>query len=898
MNSSALDTDVSDAPSPCPTCGADLGGPFSAGICLSCLLSPDALSPSVEPALGAGVALGPYQIVASLGAGGMGQVFRAWDTRLCRYVAIKMLPTALAADPQRIRRLEREARIVARLNHPHICAIHDIGHENGSPFIVMEFLEGETLADRLARGPMPLDDALTLAMQIADGLDRAHRHGIAHRDLKPANIMLTPSGVKLLDFGLAALRDEWQSPRAADASIERELRLAGTVPYMAPEQIEGEKADVRSDVFAFGLLLRELSNHPALDRVIAHCLRKDPEERWQSLRDVVFELTWIREELARQPAVGLPAPRRRVSLAFTLAATASIISLGLALALLSEAARRPAPARPVRFIAGPPIIDGITASSGLAFVSPDGQRLAWVVVGTNGTTGLAVQLLESTRSTYLAGTDGARWPFWSPDSGSIAFFAQGSLKRVSASGGPVDTIAAAAFGEGGSWSRDGSIVFAPSRTGPLMSIAAAGGVPRPITTLDQSRGELAHRWPTFLPDGRHFVYFASSDHPDARGLYVGDLSSSDRRWLGATDSGAAYAPTGHLLFTRGVMLLAQPFDVGAMRLTGDPFVVQERVYPPTNVGPPCFSLSSTGILVFHVARLFRHQLAWFNRSGGQMDIALEAGSYFSPVLSPDGSRVALERHDPNTWELGVWQFDLARKVLSRATETSMSISPLWSPDGKSIAFSSGRGEAQGIYRVASRGGKAELLLSDAKTLLLTDWSPDRRVLLFQTHDEATKDDVWVLPVEEKRRPFPYLRSRFNEGQARFSPNGRWIAYVSDESGRSEVYVQPFPATGERWQISNDGGREPTWRRDGRELFYLAADRRLMAVPVQTLSRFTVGMGAELFRFPSDAPTENRISYAPSPDGQRFLVNVAAPDRVRLPPLETNVVMNWRSPASR
>lgn len=866
--------------SPCASCGGVVAGSDALdGLCPGCLLV--AACESEAPAgaaLEPGVALGPYEIVTALGRGGLGQVYLGWDTRLCRTVAIKVLDASHGLDPERTRRLEREARILAGLNHPRICAVYDIGCEGGLTYVVMEHLEGETLADRLTYGSLALAQALKIGVEIAEGLDGAHRHGITHRDLKPANIMITPGGVKVLDFG-----------------------VGGTRQYMAPEQIEG-KADVRSDVFAFGLVLREMLGEGTeaaapLTRIVQRCLRVDPEERWQSMRDVLFELTEIASDQERPPVSASAqtalwrSPRAMVSAFFI----GVLITLGASRFAVSALAEHDASASPaIRFIATLPTrAPDLSGLSDMAFVSPDGRLLVWVCGSGDGKTQLAVQVLASGETTALADTDAALWPFWSPDSRTIGFFTRSELRTVKATGGPVEIIAKVRNAAGGSWSTRGTIVFAPDRGGPLFEVPERGGEPRQLTQLDRDRGQRAHLWPAFLPDGRRFVYFASSDDAAHRGLYLGELGSPVLRWLGTADGAAVWAAPRHLLFTRGNMLIAQAVDLSTLSLSGDPHVLQQRVCGNSGIVPPCFSASTTGVLVYHVARLFRHQFSWFTRTGRQLDIPIEPGSYFSPVLSPDGMRVAIERHDPQTWQLGIWQFDLTRRMLSRVLDNPMTaVGPLWSPDGRAIAFSSSVETRHGVYVMNADSTSPQQMVSRSKRVLLTDWSTDRRRILFQERGDDTQDDVWVLKVDDRTQPTPVLQSRFSERQARFSPDGRWIAYSSDESGQPEVYVQPYPTTGAKWQVSNGGGREPSWRRDGRELFYLSADRRLMAVPLAVARGFSADGAIELFRVPADAPRENRISYAPTADGQRFLVNVAARDPIRRPLFETEIIVNW------
>ena len=897
------------------------------GLCTACLLSSALQDPAApdQGELTPGATLGPYEIVSMLGSGGMGRVYLAWDGRLCRTVAVKVLAAAVTADDERKRRLEREARIVAGLDHPQIGAVYDIGCEQGMTYVVMEHLDGETLATRLRRGPLPIADVLRYGMEMADGLDCAHRHGVTHRDLKPANIMLTRSGVTLLDFGLAA-RSHHRCVAGAEADGQMST-LGGTIQYMAPEQLESTIADVRSDVFAFGLVLYEMLTGRAafaagtreelmaavaaaqvppvsamrldvpitLERVVQRCVKRDPEERWQSLRDVGFELRTTLDDLTNpRPSSERAKPQRRWAVA--IGVMVLLISMAAA-PYVPVLANRAAPASAIRFAAtSPRPVSEFTGLGDTAYISPDGRSFAWVsVTGPNGKTMLYVQRLDSPDAKVLDGTDDAWSPFWSPDSKTIAFFTRDELRTVPAVGGSPETIAKAANAGGGTWSRRGTILFASSKTGPIYEVSARGGELRQVTTLDATGGEQGHLWPQYLPDGSSFVYFAANRDPERRGVFHQPRTTAAAQFIVKADGGAVWAPPDHLLFTRGGMLLTQRFDTAAVRMVGEPQMLQPRVCGADAILWPCFSASHNGVLVYHIARLFRHRFAWFSRSGQRSDVAIEPGSYFNPVLSPEGQRLAIERHDPQTWQLGIWQFNLEKRMLSRVTDMPLqTIAAVWSPDGQAIAFS-GFGESDyGIFVARTDAGPPRRLLSWPRNTLALDWSSDQQRLLFSTRGDTTGSDLWVLPVDQPQSAFPYLQSRFNERQARFSPNGRWVAYQSDEAGRPEVYIQPFPATGAKWQVSTDGGQQPAWRSDGRELFYLSADRRLMAAPIRLGASVHVDKAVELFRVPPDAPRDNRLSYAPSADGQRFLVNVAAADRPRLPLYQAEVLVNWRA----
>ncbi|MDA2930745.1 protein kinase [Acidobacteria bacterium AH-259-O06] len=880
--------------------------------------------------LASGTRLGPYEIITLLGAGGMGEVYRARDTRLDRTVAIKVLPSHLSDNPGLRQRFEREARTISRLNHPHICTLYDIGHHQGIDFLVMEYLEGKTLADRLAKGALPIDQALRYAVEIADALDKAHRQGVVHRDLKPGNIMLTETGAKLLDFGLAKLRPP---PAAAaslsalpteEASLTAEGTILGTFQYMAPEQLEGKEADARTDIFAFGALLYEmatgrkafegksqasliaaiLERHPppistlqpltppALDHAVRRCLAKEPDERWQSANDLTGELKWIVEAGSQ---AGLPAPvlarrRSRQRLGWIAAGALClplIATLSLSVIHLREV---PQEAHPMRFFVSPP--EQVTLAR-FPVISPDGKHLVFETRSADSPNLLWVRSLDSLTARSLPGTEGALYPFWSPDSRFIGFFSRGKLKKVPLSGGPPQTLCDAPAGRGGSWNRDGTIVFNPHWADPLQYVSAAGGEAKPLTELDESRGETAHRWPGFLPDGRHFFYLALSSQPENRGIYLASLDSKETKRLLSATLNAAYAEPGYLLFMRESTLMAQPFDKQGLELTGEAFPLAQNVdrTEHTYTTAASFSVSENGVLTYRSgSSLSRNQLVWFDREGKRLGPVGEPADYSNHALSPDGKRVAVGLRDPETQTRDIWLFDLARATSSRLTfDPADDLNPVWSPDGTRIAFTSDRKGPRDIYqKMASGTGQDELVLESGEQKSLTDWSADGRFLLYNAPNPQTRGDVWMLPLSEEGKPTPFLQQSFDQREAQFSPDGRWVTYYSNESGTRQVYVQPFPATGGKWQISTQGGVEPRWRRDGKELFYIAGSN-LMAVEVNTRgSSLEAGIPKVLFEA-SFAGLGTRNSYVVSADGRRFLIITPVEQAASSP---ITVVLNW------
>jgi eukaryotic-like serine/threonine-protein kinase len=896
--------------------------------------------------LAPGSKLGPYEIISSVASGGMGEVYRARDTRLGRIVAIKVLRADLSAKHDLRKRFEREARAVSSLSHPHICGLYDVGHENGVDFLVLELLEGETLADRLRRGALPLDQALRLGVEISTALESAHRRGVVHRDVKPGNIMLTKFGAKILDFGLASLKTGAGHATPTSLSLAptealpltAEAAVVGTVPYLSPEQIEGKEADARSDVFAAGVVLYEaltgrrpfggptsavvmaaiLKTAPpsisqlepgaprALDHVVERCLAKNPDDRWQSAHDIAIELEWIRDAaIATDTAPPARRPARRERLAWSLAAAAAVIALALA-TLLARSSRSPVPQAPIRFSLNVP--EG-TKVAGEPFwshpsISPDGRQVAFLA-DSEGTRALWVRRLDAPSAERLRGTEEALAPFWSPDSRSIGFFAGTKLKTIAASGGATrslcDVPGPAATGE---WGRDGTILFAvgeaPGHDG-LYRVPESGGAPVRMPIRDEeSQQEIGLAvFPSFLPDGKRFlfldvksatsgvIYLGSLDTSTARALF---RAGGEGQWL---DSQAEFALPGYILGVKENTLVVHPFDAASARLVGSPVPLVEGVAQFALAG--AFSASQNGALVYLPAGGEGSRLSWFDRSGRAINSVGAPSEYSDVCLSPDGGRAAVGIADPRTGLEDIWIFRFPEGTPTRLTMNPWNhMSPIWSPDGREIVFSaSGDGPPHLFRMILSEKEARELVAANGHVQWAEDWSPDGRTVMYVDRDPSKGSDIWTVNVEGDGEPIPLVQTRFNERGAQFSPNGRGIAYVSDESGRPEVYVQPYPGPGEKRRISSAGGMRPRWRRDGREIFYLdpEAEPGLMSVPVDPLTADPLEPPKLLFRVFARVR-----DYDVSTDGQRFLVNYDQQQAGAR--IVADVVVNWTAGVRR
>ena len=903
----------------------------------------DMLERERDPSSLIGRQLGPYRIQSLIGAGGMGEVYAAEDARLGRRVAVKVLPPHFADRPESCQRFEREARAIAAFSHPHICAIYDVGIDEGTSFLVMELLEGETLHQRLLRGPLPCAEAVQDAIEIAEALDEAHRRGIVHRDLKPANVMLTRAGTKLLDFGVARWETEEHDAGAGDG-LTREGTILGTLPYMAPEQLEGKKPDARTDLFAFGAILYEMVTgrrafsggsrasvmtavltadpppltgfdppvSPALQRLIATCLIKDPVARAQTARQVIDELKAIATGASvrvREPREA-NRPRWRRAWVTSIAAGVSVASATL-LAVIFGAGWFPgwinqAPL-PVYFVVAPPENASFSPrSASFLAVSPDGRFLAFTASTSQGDLALWVRAFDTLIARKLPGKEASvGQPFWSPDGRYIAYTAPGGklglvLKKIEVSGGLPQALAEISALETGTWSAKGVILLRPnkdgSKDGGLYRVSAAGGPLTRVTTLDASRGELAHKWPQFLPDGRHFLYLVLSSQPQNDGVvYVGSLDSQERIPLFKSDSNVEYA-AGHVMYMRGNTLLAQPFDTETLRVTGEAAPIAEQVERNAGSRRGAFAVSTTGRAVLAYRSLSENQLVWYDRNGKRLDAIGPKGYYADPALSPDEQKLAVVRRDVATSASDIWVIDVARGTTSRITFDGSPVdSPLWSPDGTQIFFTSHRHgvdppDRWSIRQKAATGAGAEetLLTGLSPGTMLLGWSHDGRVLEYGT-GVAKQAHLELLSRFGARTSVPFPATPFGEAQGSPSPDGQWMAYTSDETGRNEVYVRRFPSAGAKAQVSIDGAAEPTWRQDGRELFFLGVDRTLMAVPIAIGPQLTPGRPVRLFETGmSNIRFASRRQYVVASNGQKFLIS----QPVAAAPPTITVVLNW------
>jgi serine/threonine protein kinase/Tol biopolymer transport system component len=862
------------------------------------------------PPLSPGTRLGPYEITGFLGAGGMGEVYRARDTNLDREVAIKVLTAALAGDARYMARFEREAKLLASLNHPNIATIYGI--EQGA--IVMELVVGENL-----RGPLPLEEAIPVARQIAVGLEAAHEGGVVHRDLKPANIKVTPSGVvKLLDFGLA----KSASGSSADSSpptspsssppfspvATQGGTIMGTAAYMSPEQARGKPVDKRADIWAFGVVLYELltgrqllsgveniatalDNLPAetppnIRRLLARCLRKDVNTRLRDIGEARLLLD-DPEEALRAPEY-TTAVRRTNRLPWSVAAAAIIGALAFGGLWL----RPKEQAQAIRLSVVPPEKTSFSAIS-LPAVSPDGRHLAFVA-GPEGKPELWIRDLDTLSARGVPGTEGAVDPFWSPDSRYVAFFVPGKLKKVAIDGSPAVTLCDAADGRGGSWSRNDVILFAPNFAAPLSRVSAAGGTVAPVTALDTANGESSHRFPWFLPDGRHFLYTARSDQPEKTTVYAGALDSKDRRMVVAAASNVAWSPPGYLLYMRERTLMGQAFDASALRTTGQPFAIAQQVdYLPGSIQGQ-FAVSPGGVLAYLSGGGTLHsQMTWLDRAGASLGTVGQPGIMQGPALSPDGRTVVVDRLDGSAGTYDIWLRDLAGGSESRLTfDPANEMFPVWSPDGSRILYSSDRNGKYGLYQqAATGGGNPHLLYETTGVTLATDWPDDHTILFFNTALK-TGNDLWILRLTGLRPvppedAVPVLRTAVSESQGKLSPDGRWLAYESSETSSPNIYVQTFPGKESKWQVSSEGGTRPVWRRDGKELFYIGTDNKMMAVEVRSGPGFEHSIPKALF----DVKTARTARYDVTRDGQRFLMLGPGEPEANAP---MTVVLNWRT----
>ena len=885
-----------------------------------------------------GTRLGVYEVTAQIGEGGMGQVYRATDTKLKRQVALKILPPSLAADSDRLARFQREAEVLASLNHPHIAAIYGLEESGGITALVMELVEGDDLSQRIARGAIPIDDALPIAKQIADALEAAHEQGIIHRDLKPANIKVRSDGtVKVLDFGLAKAMEPAGamsasvsvSPTITTPAMTQAGMILGTAAYMSPEQARGKTVDTRCDIWAFGCVLYEMLTGtcafaaedvsltlaevmksepnwsllpalpPLLSTFLRQCLKKDPRQRAQAIGDVRLALEGAFETAVPQAATRARSSSRRIRVLGIVAAAAVLAAAGLAIPTMRHLRETPAPS-PLETrldINTPPTDDPLSFA-----LSPDGREIVFVA-SSDGVPRLWLRSLGATTAQPLAGTERAAFPFWSPDSRSVGFFADITLKRLDLSGGAPRVLASQGGFRGATWNADGVILFA-NAAGSLLSVPATGGNAVTVKTGGQTR----HGFPSFLPDGRHFLFAAQG--PDTSGIYLGSLDSPDTQRLTPAETAGVYLSPGWLLWVRAGTLVAQRLDLERLAVIGDSVTLADAVAFDTTLASSAVSVSASGLIAYRSGGGARRQLAWFDRSGtrlGTQGVPDENGLNF-PSVSPDGRRVAVSRTVQG--DTNIWLLDGTRT--SRFTfDATLDRYPIWSSDGRRIVFASLR-KVIDLYQKSSSGAGAEdLLVESPQAKVPTDWSADGRFLLYYSVDPQTGPDILVLPMHGNRHstssgrpepaeggtPWEFLKTRFDERQGAFSPDGRWVAYTSNESGRYEIYLRPFAgsaasgaaanAAAGQWQVSTSGGMYPRWRPDGKELYYLGPRSEMMAAPIAATGT-PLAPGAPVVLFTARIVGGVERQYDVTRDG-RFLINTVLDDASE----PITLLQNWR-----
>jgi serine/threonine protein kinase/Tol biopolymer transport system component len=869
--------------------------------------------------IGPGDLVGPYEIMARVGKGGMSEVYKARDVRLDRVVAIKILPSEFRIGPEHRSRVEREARAIAALSHPHICTLFDLGEQNSFQYLVMEYLEGETLADRLKRGALPAHEALCVAVQILEGLNHAHRHAIVHRDLKPANIMLTASGIKLLDFGLAKMLERTSRP-GGNGSVTVAGAIAGTLPYMAPEQVEGKQVDERTDIFAFGAVLYEMlsgrrafegetqaaiiaaimtkqptalhvvmpSVPAALEHVVEGCLAKGVEARWTTAADVLLELKWLSGQGAYTTSSAPKGQRRdRViriwaASSFLLIAVLSFLGIRFGATKFSKTE-----AHPVRLEIPLPEEVTMGALDSMA-ISPDGRKLVFAGQNTDGRNLLWMRDLDSLEAHPLTDVEGES-PFWAPDSRSIGFFSgTGKLQKVDAAGGTPVTLCDAAGANMGSFNGRGAVLFASGLRvgGELRSVPETGGQTKVVLRPDKSKGERSLNCPSFLPDGRHFLYFSRNIDRSKTGIYVSTLDSSKPTFVMPLASCAMYAPPGYILFIRDDALIAQPFDLGTLHLRGDPFTLAQQFGSWDAQNRRFFSVSQNGVLVYRGNDAPQTQLIWYTRDGKRLETAGENGRYLQIALSPDATKVTLEKLDTTSNTSHLWLLDLRTGVSSRLTsDPGMDTDVIWSPDSREIVFASDRIGQMDLFSREIGATQDKLLYADGERKVPESWTTTGDIVYM-----TELRDMHLLKAHESRKPVLLLQTGFQSDEPHVSPDGRWVAYGSVESGRWDIYVASFPDFGNKIQVSNNGGAQPLWRGDGKELYYLTLDGKMLAIDIMAGATLKTGVQKFLFETRVRHPKPVMDQYGVSPDGQLFLV--AEPlERVAKP---ITVVLNWPS----